>query len=488
MGLNGDLENALSQINGTQLPPRDWEAVKMCRDCNQVAERLLTALKNIEVKGKGKLLGSFLETRKTIWSEAEVASLHAMLDSSRQQISIDQIITTQKKQTDINDHLAGSLQQTQSVVRNFLKDKLKSEIRPGNVIAAINSSYEQSPQSSIGRSPVMQTAQNLNPTDFENFRARLLGRLQFYDIDHRWESIPIAYSTLAVRGSFKQEPTVKDYVEREENWSRFLKNTDQSFNAHLRLASSQISRLKIKTLSCLGSEFWDEVTYAIEYTARAKSVGILQQNQMLGEIDATATAITTESTCSQRCFLQRWPPASHWAGTRDNCEVLFTTFLHLAVQCQLVDYTRIRLSTTSPRSSVLDLSKLPIVAVHCYRGFIGKGDRLSVAHHKPNPELIELLLEQRVDRNIPIRRHDTYSSPWEAAIEQCGSGMTDDWYEPFNSFIEHGADPKLFLSNPACSNTKSGKDNVLGQELKRIALKQKRWPRVSNLKQIFGKR
>lgn len=277
--------------------------------------------------------------------------------------------------------------------------------------------------------------------------------------------LPLAYAKVGYL-----HRTVKDYVERDDIWPKFLAKTNKTFNPYTRLCNAYIIMLNNsyhqpalfhdafgdRIEENFGERFWDLVTYSIEYATRADpecSNGL--QPKLLNELNLAASHFANVTGDGGRTFIQDYVALvnlqiKHWTGTRAMCS-LNTSFFHLAVECQLTDYIRYALSTAS-KPDPTTLSRSLLVAVLQYDWFSPASefhDRPSIIHTSPNSDLIKLLLSHGADPNAEIENAllDQTSqtgafSPWEVYLNTTKAKSNFSVHIGI-AFLEYGGNPKL---------------------------------------------
>lgn len=85
---NEELRNCLNQSNVAPFSSQDRDIEQLCRQCNEVADRLVTILNRVRSHSKDSKWTSFRAALRTMWSQEEVDTLQKTLDSYRQQISM----------------------------------------------------------------------------------------------------------------------------------------------------------------------------------------------------------------------------------------------------------------------------------------------------------------------------------------------------------------------------------------------------------------
>ncbi|KAF2681607.1 hypothetical protein K458DRAFT_391569 [Lentithecium fluviatile CBS 122367] len=254
--------------------------------------------------------------------------------------------------------------------------------------------------------------------------------------------------------------TVKDYVEREDNWSRFVSMTNGPFNPYIRLCNAHIVMLKISPRSVFDEDhrglwFWQHVTKAMQYAKRVDTPGSTGlQTKLLNELDVSASRLATlKHETRGRAFIDDyaerfcpWVQIKHWTATHDTA-CLNQTFLHLAVQCHLREYVRAITPSYTSKAETLALALL--ISVVSDGISLPETPWLRKGH--PDPKLVTLLLETGADPNLRIANAQLYTShedhkamsPWGAYLASSRRGPEKVRHRIILAFLEHGADPKL---------------------------------------------
>lgn len=93
VGINDRIRLELSGLNEATMSGNDQVVAKLCRECNQIAEELLSALKRLKSGSRNQAWASFVQALRTVWSESEIESLKKTLDSFRTQISMHTLVS-----------------------------------------------------------------------------------------------------------------------------------------------------------------------------------------------------------------------------------------------------------------------------------------------------------------------------------------------------------------------------------------------------------
>jgi hypothetical protein len=220
--------------------------------------------------------------------------------------------------------------------------------------------------------------------------------------------------------------SVKDFFDRPDILSGFFSTADKSFNPNLRLCNAYIVMFKIDSTSPSFADessadiFWRQVERVIGYAAKAEETGAGPQITLLNEFDQVVTKKCEASA------LSKWPhnfvlPVLHWSATRIGCDAN-RSFLHLAVQVQLMSYVEHNLSEPLDPLVEKTLASLLLVAVDrfdCIRPE-GTGHKI-LSPVEPNLGLIKLLLKRGADprERLALNFWKTgvsgISSPYEVA-------------------------------------------------------------------------
>ncbi|KAF2800000.1 hypothetical protein K505DRAFT_293464 [Melanomma pulvis-pyrius CBS 109.77] len=254
--------------------------------------------------------------------------------------------------------------------------------------------------------------------------------------------------------------TVKDYFEREDIWANLIAATDDTFNPNLRLCTAYIINLKIRDQQIFVddtsvAQFWAIVSYTIKYATRADP-GCMKGHQpkLLDELERAATHLANLKDRNGQTWALDSNEISYVSlGAPDPHR---TSFLHLAIQCQLTDYIRYTLSAEgAPRYDTVTLSRALIIAfAHGELFDFESADSMNrdfILYKGRDPDLIELLLTHGADPNVKIPNITIHPSslagsytPWETFLSTwTGAGFQ----RLAKIFLEYGADPSLVGRN-----------------------------------------
>jgi hypothetical protein len=86
--LNDQIQASLEKVKGQPLSVRDQEIARLCRDCNQTANKLISALNQLRSWTRSQFWNCFVQALATIWNEAEIDNLKRTLEGFRSQISM----------------------------------------------------------------------------------------------------------------------------------------------------------------------------------------------------------------------------------------------------------------------------------------------------------------------------------------------------------------------------------------------------------------
>jgi len=86
--LNDDLTESLQLSTGGSLSTRDTEILRLCQQCSETANTLISLLNKLRNESKNDLWSSFLQALRTKWSDDKIKSLKETLDSLKSQISM----------------------------------------------------------------------------------------------------------------------------------------------------------------------------------------------------------------------------------------------------------------------------------------------------------------------------------------------------------------------------------------------------------------
>ncbi|PVI02177.1 hypothetical protein DM02DRAFT_702654 [Periconia macrospinosa] len=293
------------------------------------------------------------------------------------------------------------------------------------------------------------------------------------------ESKPQEHCELAYTKVGYLHRTVKDYLEREEIWSKLTAATDEKFNPYLRLCTASIVKFKIRDQKVFQDggvgKFWLRVSHVIKYATKADPRCTKQQQpKLLNELDRTLVYLASlKEDWEDRNWLETlesnyMTPVKHWSVSylAGNFAGSFcasigapdlnrTSFLHLAIQFQLTDYVRYMLRRKG--RSICDketFSRALIIAfTECEIFDVESGDAMNRdfrVHKGRDPGLIELLLSYGADPNAKLQNVMMHSSesvgsytPWVIFL----NSWTGEGFERVGkSLLDSGADP--FLVKP----------------------------------------
>jgi hypothetical protein len=239
--------------------------------------------------------------------------------------------------------------------------------------------------------------------------------------------------------------TVKDLLEKPENWEKFTAATGKSFSPNEALCKSFIIQLKVlHPRYLMPHSFWQIIAFCIEHFARAERESGTTQVQLLDELDSAASTWSQLPGPFGQTFIRffwRTEESSkyHWTSTlvtgwsRSVGGPAGSTFLAFAVRCQLYSYVQAKLSNGSSGFA----SPLLYTAVYDYR--VNLQNAPSCQLTRPNIKLIELLLAHGADTNVMFRGIST----WERVLEQSSKAPLEDealWQAIRSLFIRYGAD------------------------------------------------
>jgi hypothetical protein len=292
-----------------------------------------------------------------------------------------------------------------------------------------------------------------------NARAQILRRRLNACCKGLIESKPTPGRPLAFAQVDYLHRTVKDYVEREDNWSRFLAMTDGPFNPYTRLCNTHLVKLKMMGRHIFGTDrgkaFWKNVTCIMHFAKRADpgcTTGL--QTKLLNELDVTASYLAALKGTAGLSFLEiyakrsvSWVPIQHWSATYQNCW-LNQTFLDLAVQFQMTDYIRDVMPSLASQTKILTHALLIAVTssdVTYLADFWTWGER-----PRPDPDVVTLLLNNGADPNEKISDAMLYSTRQDKVPVSCwgaylmaNSVVGELGSQIVQAFLDCGADTSL---------------------------------------------
>jgi hypothetical protein len=205
--LNRELKEAINDRKPRDLSPCDKNIVQLGQRCTELGEQLASALDRLKSQGKHQLWASFRLALKSVWSQSEVESLQRTLQNYREQISLNILVSLRHSMHDIlykesvisqgkfnKDHgtIETTLQETQQMCREVLREISKSTTWQSEVLEAIDCSYTSQGQNSRGPSDAAAPVHMhsiLRSKDAERIDQQLLHFLRFREIDFRYERI-----------------------------------------------------------------------------------------------------------------------------------------------------------------------------------------------------------------------------------------------------------------------------------------------------------
>ncbi|OAL46371.1 hypothetical protein IQ07DRAFT_647357 [Pyrenochaeta sp. DS3sAY3a] len=246
--------------------------------------------------------------------------------------------------------------------------------------------------------------------------------------------------------------TVRDYLEQDDIWSKFLAMTDESFHLPVRLLHVHEANLKTTAKAHFDPKHWEQILYAIEYAIMADpKYETGEQQKLLTDVDNLMTQMAHRTSLD---------PTKHWSassrfGTHNTC------FLHLAIQLQLTDYvkhfTPLHLAAQpDPLTKQREATTMLLLATLHYDVFAKMPHipfSLSILRHAPSAELITLFLSQGADPDAKhsnaLQQHGSIAgnfSAWETHLRE-PKRDTAIWIEVAKVFLQYGADPGAVVEN-----------------------------------------
>lgn len=273
--------------------------------------------------------------------------------------------------------------------------------------------------------------------------------------------------------------TVRDFILRQDVWTKVLAATDGSFSPDLRLSKAHLILIKTADPNTLNSDmgaFAHCCVLGIVHAVRADPVGDETQVQLLDELDSAAVKVTTLNRGNGRgTVLQEWR-YKHWAESLWGHKPEYTSLIHLAVKCRLYAYVKAVLTRASSRFAQRELDLLLSAAI--------RHDSWTVIYLNPTQyyaatlAVVELLLQHGANPNAPMpseRRLTGKLTTWEFMLQIYKTGEPND--SICRLLLDHGADPTLhILRKRLCPELLP-----LVEERMRMALKQHSKKRFSLL-------
>lgn len=244
--------------------------------------------------------------------------------------------------------------------------------------------------------------------------------------------------------------TVKDFLEQGAIWTEIVAATTPTFNPSVSLYASYLQQLKsLDPQSMDPGQLWDKVTWTLEYAVRAETyLSPPIHIAYLDEINSIASTLCGKCANANvdSTFTSRHAPGNsklrllpHWTSTCPRGKY-GTTFLSIAVSCNLTGYVSAKLSTGTPLSQKGNRPLL-FSAVMDYGIFSDWDDRPHCAHSQPSPKMVELLLDGGANPNEDANERFLGFSPWEEVLKH-EPGESKEWEEVHALFLRHGAGSK----------------------------------------------
>jgi len=88
--LNEDLQSSLIRetADGRTIPKSEQEIGKICKDCSELADQLITGLEKLRLQRQDDLWESFRRALQTIWSKKQIESLEKRLEAFRMHLML----------------------------------------------------------------------------------------------------------------------------------------------------------------------------------------------------------------------------------------------------------------------------------------------------------------------------------------------------------------------------------------------------------------
>ncbi|KAF4625350.1 hypothetical protein G7Y89_g12817 [Cudoniella acicularis] len=238
--------------------------------------------------------------------------------------------------------------------------------------------------------------------------------------------------------------TVKDYMEKAENWAKIDSYSGDDYNPHIRLACAYL--LQMKTAPKLSQQqFWDNVIWCLEYTVPAVDLSKNKSSastatRVLDCLDESADIVSRSERSGPSLLKQCTISASpvYWTKIPQRGRSLAATdFFSLAIMYQIEWYVREKIKSGYLASS--KPSSLPplICAVDHTPGSLPLGGKSSLWRSQPSQVIIELLLNAGLDPNEKYEE----LTPWTSVVLEMQRGSKyQPWIDIGELFLKHGAD------------------------------------------------
>ncbi|PMD40884.1 hypothetical protein L207DRAFT_583058 [Hyaloscypha variabilis F] len=203
--LNEDLQSSLIRgtADGKKIPESEQEIGKICKDCSELADQLISGLEKLRLQRQDDLWESFRRALQTIWSKKQIESLEKRLEACRMHLmlQINASLRTRvelMQATQLSRHLIStSLQVAQEVRRNLLKQMDQNSLWQQKVIDTIISNMDLGSQPVLtvwNRNELLSNPDNSVYKDFTiRFHTHLLRSLRFEDMHRRAKGVVHPY-------------------------------------------------------------------------------------------------------------------------------------------------------------------------------------------------------------------------------------------------------------------------------------------------------
>ncbi|KAN0095186.1 hypothetical protein V8E51_015897 [Hyaloscypha variabilis] len=263
--LNEDLQSSLIRetADGRTIPKSEQEIGKICKDCSELADQLISGLEKLRLQRQDDLWESFRRALQTIWSKKQIESLEKRLEAFRMHLMLQinaslrtRVELMQATQLSQGHLISTSLQVAQEVRRNLLKQMDQNALWQQKVIDTIISNMDLGSQSVLtvwNRNELLSNPDNSVYKDFTiRFHTHLLRSLRFEDMHRRAKGVVHPYSqTYEWIYSDSSETSASNFV-------KFLEGTQNLFWITGKPASGKSTLMKMisddnRTIDHLGT-------------------------------------------------------------------------------------------------------------------------------------------------------------------------------------------------------------------------------------------
>lgn len=232
--------------------------------------------------------------------------------------------------------------------------------------------------------------------------------------------------------------TVHDFIEHNNVFEELRRAVEPDFNPDFRLSQAYIMELKMSTAGDVdGQGLTKHAVIAMQHAVRADPTCCSYQGDLLDELDKAASELAAAVGQVSLSLLSA-AGCRHWAQL-DHRFYRCTSFLHVAVEAQLVPYIRKKLeemAVTNTGRSFVDLidELLHIAAVYWdVSPFSGQNE---LYHSTWNLELIRLILDHGANPLAKFGDASRYQSETILARVQRSTSRSDGLCQVLQQYCE----------------------------------------------------